>query len=88
MLQVLIEYASALGIESSLRHVIAREAVRDTEWVTNHLVRTDSEVEGGGVIKQSCNKAYTRKAAPTSTAGFLERILVERREEESKPPRF
>ena len=59
MLQVLIEYARARGIELSLGHVIAKGSVRVTEWVTNHLVKTDSEVEGGGVIKQSCNKAYT-----------------------------
>ena len=40
------------------------------------------------MTKQSCHEAHARKACLTNTARFLERILVQRREEESKQPRF
>ena len=41
------------------------------------MVKSDFEVEGGGVIKQGCNEAHTRRAAPTNTGRFFERVLGE-----------
>ena len=57
---------------------------RHTEWATTYLVKSNVEVEGGGVIKQRCYESHTGTAAPKNTARCSEKSLVERQDEESE----
>ena len=43
--------------------------------VAKHLVKTDFEVEGGGVVKQSCSTSHSGRAAAATAARL--RILVD-----------
>ena len=78
----------SLGIESSIKHTLFALLVRHSEWILNHLVRNDFVVElDNRVIKTSPYESQTGNPAPTSTS-FLNRILVGRRDDDDKQPRF
>ena len=78
----------SLGIESSIRHPLFALLVRHSEWILNHLVRNDFVVElENRVIKTSPFECHTGNPAPRSTS-LLNRILVCRRDDDDKQPRF
>ena len=73
--------------ENSVHPLIAL-LVRHSEWILNHLVRNDFLVElDNRVIKTSPYESHTGNPAPRSTS-LLNRILVGRRDDEDKQPRF
>ena len=62
--------------------------VRHSEWILNQLVRNDLLVElENRVIKTSLYESHTGNPAPRSTS-LLNRILVGRRDDDDKQPRF
>ena len=62
--------------------------VRRSEWILNHFVRNDFVVElDNRVIKTSPYESHTGNPAPRSTS-LLNRILVGRRDDDDKQPRF
>ena len=62
--------------------------VRYSEWILNHLVRNDFVVElDHRVIKTSPCESHTGNPAPRSTS-LLNHILVSRRDDDDKQPRF
>ena len=78
----------SLGIEFSIRHPLYALLVRHSEWILNHFVRNDFLVElDNRVIKTSPYESHTGNPAPRSTSLF-KRILVGRRDEDDKQPRF
>ena len=78
----------SLGIEFSIKHPLFALLVRHSEWILNHLVRNDSVVElDNRVIKTSPYESHTGNPAPRS-ASLLNRILVGRRDDDDKQPRF
>ena len=77
-----------LGIEFSIEHPLFALLVRHNEWFLNHLVRNDFLVElDNRVIKTSPYESHTGNPAPRSTS-LLNRILVGRRDDDDKQPRF
>ena len=79
----------SLGIEFSMKHPLFALLVRHSEWVLNHLVvRNDFVVElDNRVIKTSPCESHTGNPAPRSTS-LHNRILVGRRDDDDKQPRF
>ena len=72
--------------EFSIKHPPFALLVRYSEWILNHLVRNDFVVElDNRVIKTSPYE--TGNPAPRSTS-LLNRILVGRRDDDDKQPRF
>ena len=72
----------------SVKHPLFALLVRHSEWILNHLVRIDLLVElDNRVIKTSRNESHTGNPAPRSTS-LLNRILVGRRDDDDKQPRF
>ena len=77
-----------LGTEFSIKHPLFALLVRHSEWILNHLVRHDFPVEvDNRVIKTSPYESHTGNPAPRSTS-LLNRILVGRRDDDDKQPRF
>ena len=78
----------SLDIEFSIKHPLFALLVRHSEWILNHLVRNDFVVElDNRVIKTSPYESHTGNPAPRSTS-LLNRILVGRRDDDDKQPRF
>ena len=78
----------SLDIEFFIKHPLFALLVRQCEWVLNHLVRNDFMVElDNRVIKTSPYESHTGNRAPRSTS-LLNRILVGRRDDDDKQPRF
>ena len=78
----------ALGIEFSIKHPLFALLARRSEWILNHLVRNDFLVElDNRVIKTSPYESHTGNPAPRLTS-LLNRVLVGRREDNDKQPRF
>ena len=78
----------SLGIEFSIKHPLFALLARHSEWILNHLVRNDFVVElDNRVIKTSLYESHTGNPAPRSTS-LLNRILVGRRDDDDKQPRF
>ena len=78
----------ALGIEFSIKHPVFALLARRSEWILNHLVRNDFLVElDSRVIKTSPYESHTGNPAPRSTS-LLNRVLVGRRDDDDKQPRF
>ena len=78
----------SLGIEFSIKHPLFALLVRHSEWILDHLVRNDFLVElDNRVIKASPYESHTGNPAPRSTS-LLNRILVGRRDDDDKQPRF
>ena len=78
----------SLGIEISMKHPLFALLVRHSEWILNHLVRNDFVVElDNRVIKTSLYESHTGNLAPRSTS-LLNHILVGRRVDDDKQPRF
>ena len=78
----------SLGIEFSIKHPLFALLVRHGEWILNHLVRNDFLVElDNHVIETSPYEGHTGNSAPRSTS-LLNRILVGRRDDDDKQPRF
>ena len=78
----------SLGIVFSIKHPLFALLVRHSEWILNHLLRNDFIVEvDNRVIKTSPYESHTGNPAPNSTS-FLNRILVGRRDDDDKQPRF
>ena len=76
------------GIEFSIKHPLFALLVRHSEWILNHLVRNAFVVElDSRVIKTSPFESHTGNPAPRSTS-LLSRILVGRRDDDDKEPRF
>ena len=62
--------------------------MRHSEWILNHLVRNDFVVElDNRVIRTAPYESHTGNPAPRSTS-LLSRILVGRRDDDDKQPRF
>ena len=77
-----------LGVVFSVKHPLFALLVRHSEWVLNHLVRNNFLVElHNREIKTSPYASHTGNPAPRSTS-LLNRILVGRRDEGDKQPRF
>ena len=78
----------SLGIEFSIKHPLFALLVRHSEWILNHLVRNDF-VDGVDkrVIKTSPYESHSGNPTPRSTS-LLNRILVGRRDDDDKQPRF
>ena len=78
----------SLGMEFSIKHPLFALLVRHSEWILNHLVRNDFVVElENRAIKTSPHESHTGNPAPRSTS-LLNRILVGRRDDDDKQPRF
>ena len=78
----------SLGIECFIKHPLFALLVRQSEWILNHLVRNDFAVElDHRVIKTSLCESHSGNPAPRSTS-LLNRILVGRRDDDDKQPRF
>ena len=78
----------SLGIEFSIKHPLFALLVRHSEWILNHLVRNDFVIElDNRVIKISPCESQAGNPAPRSTS-LLNRILVGRRDDDGKQPRF
>ena len=78
----------SLGIEFSIKHPFFALLVRHSEWILIHLERNDFVVElDNRVIKTSPYESHTGNPAPRSTS-LLNRILVDRRDDDDKHPRF
>ena len=78
----------SLGIEFSNKHPLFALVVRHSGWILNHLVRNHLVVElDNRVIKTSPYESHTGNPAPRSTS-LLNRILVGRRDDDDKQPRF
>ena len=60
--------------------------MRHSEWILNHLVRNVVELDNC-VFKTSPYESHTGNPAPRSTS-LLNRILVGRRDDDDKQPRF
>ena len=74
--------------EFSIKHPLFALLVRHSEWVLYHLVRNDFLVElDNRVIKTAPDESHTGNPAPRSTS-LLNRILVGRRDDDDKQPRF
>ena len=74
--------------EFSIKHSLFALLVRHSEWILNHLVRKKFLVElDNRVIKTSPYESQTGNLAPSSNS-FLNRILVGRRDDDDKQPRF
>ena len=80
---------SARWVLCSLSNILSpRCLVRDSEWILNHLVRNDFLIEvDNRVIKTSPCESHTGNPAPRSTS-LVNRILVGRRDDDDKQPRF
>ena len=62
--------------------------MRHSEWILHHLVRNYFVVEPNNrVIKTSPYESHTGNPAPRSTS-LLNRVLVGRRDDDDKQPRF
>ena len=78
----------SLGIVFSIKHPLFALLVRHSEWILNHLLRNDFIVEvDNRVIKTSPYRVTLEILLPNSTS-FLNRILVGRRDDDDKQPRF
>ena len=71
LLLVLGRRCTRSWLDFAFEHTISRWAVRLNEWTTNHLVKPHVDVEGGGVIKQSCYESHTGKAAPKKNCSII-----------------
>ena len=88
MIQRQKDAVCTLGIVFSIKHPLFALLVRHSEWILNHLVRIDFLVElDNRVIKTSLYESHTGNLAPRSTS-LLNRILVGRRDDDDKQPRF
>ena len=88
MVQLQKDAVFSLGIEFSITHPLFALLVRHSEWILNHLVRNDFVVElDNRVIKTSPYESHTGNPVPRSTS-LLNRILVGRRDDDDKQPRF
>ena len=73
---------------TSIKHPLFALLVRHSEWILNHLVRNDFLVElDNRVIEISLYESHTGNPAPRSTS-LLNRIVVGRRDDDDKQPRF
>ena len=78
----------SLGIEFSIKRPLFALLVRHSEWILNNLERNDFVVElDNRVIKTSPYESHAGNLAPSPTALF-NRILVGRRDDDDKQPRF
>ena len=78
----------SLGNDISIKHPLFALLVRHSEWILNHLVCNDFVVElDNRVIKTSPYESHSGNPAPRSTS-LLNRILVGRRDDDDKQPRF
>ena len=88
MIQRQKDAVCTLGIVFSVKHPLFALLVRHSEWILNHLVRNEFVVEvDNRVIKTSPYESHTGNPAPRSTS-LLNRILVGRRDDDDKQPRF
>ena len=88
MMQLQKKAVRTLGIASSIKQPLFALLVRHSEWILNHLVRNDFLVElHNRVSKTSPYECHTGNPAPRSTS-LLNRILVGRRDDDDKQPRF
>ena len=88
MIQRQKDAVCALGIVFSVKYPLFAMLVRHIWWILNHLVRNDFPVEvDNRVVKTSLDESHTGNRAPRSTS-FLNRILVGRRDDDDKQPRF
>ena len=75
----------SFGIGFFIKHPLFALLVK---WILNYLVRNDFVVElDSRVIKTSPYESHTGNPAPRSTS-LLNRILVGRRDDDDKQPRF
>ena len=76
------------SIKFSIKHRLFALLVRHSEWILNHLVLNDFEVElDNRVIGDSPYESHTGNPAPRTTS-LLNRILVGRRVGDDKQSRF
>ena len=88
MIQRQKDAVCTMGTEFSIEHSLFALLVRHSEWILNHLVRNNFLGElDSRVIKTSPYESHTGNAAPRSTS-LLNRILVGRRDDDDKQPRF
>ena len=88
MIQRQKDAVCTLGIVFSVKHPLFALLVRHSEWILNHLVRNAFLVElDNRVIKTSPYESHTGNPAPRSTS-LLNRMLVGRRDDDDKQPRF
>ena len=88
MIQRQKDAVCTLGVVFSVKHPLFALLVRHSEWILNHLVRNDFLVEvDNRVIKTSPYESHTGDPTPRSTS-LLNRILVGRRDDDDKQPRF
>ena len=75
-------------ITFSIKHPVFPQLVLHSEWILNHLVHNDFLVEDvNRVMKTLHYESHTGNPAPRSTQ-LLNPILVSRREDDDKQPRF
>ena len=87
-LHIMVEDARRRSSQIILDRPVAQWAMRHAEWIQNFLVKSDADLSGGGTIKITPHEAHTRDKAPSTVAGFLERILVGNKINDDKQPRF
>ena len=88
MIQSQKDAVFSLSIEVSIKHPLFALWMRHSGWILNHLVRNDFLVDlDNRVIKTSPYESHTGNPAPRSTS-LHNRILVGRRDDDDKQPRF
>ena len=88
MIQCQKKSVDLLGINVPIMHSVFALLVRHSEWLMNHLVRSDFQVEADErVVKTSPYESHTGNPAPRATK-LLSRILVGGRDANDKQPRF
>ena len=82
------ESINATNITFSIQHHVFALIAQHSEWILDHVVRKDFLVEGDNrMVKTSPCESHTGNPVPRS-AQLLDRILVGRREDDDKQPRF
>ena len=88
MIQRQKDAVCTLGVVFCVKHPLIALLVRHSEWILNHLVRNDFLVElDSRVMKTSPYESHTSNPTPKPTS-LLNRILVGRRDDDHKQPRF
>ena len=88
MIQCQKKSVDLLGINVPIMHSVFALLVRHSEWLMNHLVRSDFQVEADErVVKTSPYESHTGNPAPRATK-LLSRILVGGRDANDKQPRL
>ena len=87
-LQILVENARRRGVEIIIDDPDAQWTARHAEWIQKFLVKGYVGFRDGGKVNITPHEAHTGDNAPNNVVGFLERVLVRRKNNDDTQPRF